>query len=112
LRALDEVAFHGLAMLHHVVPLSQPVLDALEYRPTRTPVGIADQFWGWPRVWRPRGDRFQWVLATVFPPEWWLRTRHGCGASVSGLAAAWHSHLRELSAIGWRVCTGAPRVER
>jgi hypothetical protein len=112
LRALDDVVFRGLSMLHHAVPLSQPVLEALQYRPRRTPVGIADQYWGWPRARPSLRDLDQWILATLFPPEWWLRTRYGSGPSFSGLATGWRAHLRELSAIGWRVCTGAPRPDR
>jgi hypothetical protein len=99
-------------MLHHAVPLSQPVLDALQYRPTRTPLGIAEQYWGWPRVQPSLRDLGPWFLATLFPSEWWLRTRHGSSPSLAGLASSWRAHLRELSAIGWRVCTGAPRPDR
>ena len=112
LRAHDPVAYRGLAMLHHVVPLSAGVLDALDYRPHRVPAGIADQYWGWPRVPRPIRGTSAWLVATMFPSEWWLRTRHGGRANVTGLVAGWTSHVRELSAIGRRVWTGAPRPER
>ena len=88
----------ALPLLHFVTPWSDAALEYLQPLPKRRPLGVQENYYGWPRWPAPPGvlERLRYGTATLLPSEWWLRVRHG-GASTRSLPRCWAAHMAELA---------------
>jgi len=92
-----------LCLLRPLAPgAAPPALDAYLANKDRAPRGIGQDFDGWPRhaLADQREKGLARILAdTLWPPEWWLRLRHGLGANDPFGRVRWSEHPREM--LGW-----------
>jgi hypothetical protein len=87
----------SLAWMHALTPFSDSALGALGISTVPRELAIGNDYRGKRRERdRERPDRLRHWGDTFFPPEWWLRIRHGGSAGSLGLATCWLRHLREL----------------
>jgi hypothetical protein len=91
---------NALALIHCIVPLSEPLRRAADVAIVPAPRGIGEDYRGWPAtplfVWDGLAGRCRFVGRTLNPPEWWLSFYQGTGTSRSDLLSARQRHLAML----------------
>jgi hypothetical protein len=94
--------FESLAWFDALSPWNDSVRRSLGLTPLRRVDGIGEAYRGWPHPPPPENlgtrGRLRSLRATLLPPEWWLRVRHGGRRGALGRAQGLARHAVELVA--------------
>jgi len=104
LKKCYPLVLNTLALLNLLSPLSEDLIAILPGISDRLPVGIGQDYCGWPTVSLGRGRRSSYwriIRDTFSPPEWWLRLRYGLGCrNRTGISLFKHTfHILKLAAL-------------